>query len=254
MNERDFELHAEETHKKLVEVDTKLAALEATLAGVIKTEVQNTPDVQPVSGELTVNTEKAVEVTNLEVIHDAVKLLAEQTSKTIADTYTAPPEIITVKNIAEAKADTVKVNNIVEFSNGVIKALEPIIAQVAKIEPTVVVEQKELTLPTNPKNPIAVRLSDGKSWINQLVQGVAGGVAETDPLVGYQPCDIDEAGTPKYYGFAKNNGAWYIMREVTGAYRYTKGAPQFNGGGLYIDAWTNRANLTYDYIFEVFKK
>ena len=56
------------------------------------------------------------------------------------------------------------------------------------------------------------------------------------------------------YGFAKNNGSWYIMRESSGAYRYSKGAPQFNGGGLYSDAWTDRANLTYDYIFEVFKK
>lgn len=254
MNERDFELHAEETHKKLVDVDKKLQELDSVLSGVLKVQVENPTEVQTVEGKLEVNTEKAVEVTNLEVIHDAVKLLAEQTSKTIADTYKAPPDSVTVKNIAEAKADTVKVNNIVEFSNGVIKALEPIIAEIAKIEPTVVVEQKELTLPTNPKNPIAVRLSDGKSWINQLVQGVASGVAETDPLVGYQPCDIDEAGTPKYYGFAKNNGAWYIMRESSGAYRYTKGAPQFNGGGLYSDAWTDRANLTYDYIFEVFKK
>ncbi len=253
MNERDFELHDEETHKKLVEVDQKLQQLDSLLSGVLKVQVESAP-TQQVTGEITVNTEKEVTIANIEEVHKAVKLLTDETRKTITDTYKAPLETVTVKNIAEAKTDTVKVNNIVEFSNGVIKALEPIIAQVAKIEPTVVVEQKEFTLPTNPKNPIAVRLSDGKGWINQLIQGVASGVAETDPLVGYQPCDIDEAGTPKYYGFAKNNGSWYIMRESAGAYRYTKGAPQFNGGGLYIDAWNNKANLDYDYIFEVFKK
>ena len=252
MNKRDFELHAEETHKKLVEVDQKLQQLDSLLSGVLKVQVESAP-TQQVSGEITVNTEKEVTIANIEEVHKAVKLLADETRKTITETYKEPPDNITVKNIAEAKADTVKVNNIVEFSNGVIKALEPIIAQVAKIEPTVVVEQKEITLPTNPKNPIAVRLSDGKSWINQLIQGVASGVAETDPLVGYQPCDIDEAGTPKYYGFAKNNGSWYIMRESSGAYRYTKGAPQFNGGGLYSDAWADKANLSYGYIFEVFK-
>lgn len=254
MNEKDLELYHEEQRQKLIDLGDAIDALKGVLSTTLSVNVENPVEKVAVEGELTVNTEKAVEITNIAEFTKGVDALSKAVVEAIKESRVTPPDVITVKNIGDAKADTVKVNNIVEFSNGVIKALEPIIAEIAKIEPTVVVEQKELTLPTNPKNPIAVRLSDGKGWINQLIHGVASGVAETDPLVGYQPCDIDDVTSVKYYGFAKNNGSWYIMREIAGAYRYTKGAPQFNGGGLYIDAWTDRANLTYDYIFEVFKK
>lgn len=254
MNERDFELHAEETHKKLVEVDIKLQDLDKRLSGVLKMEMENLPAEVPVTGSVTVNTEKAVEVTNLKVIHDAVKLLADETRKAIADTYKAPPEAVTVKNIAEAKADTVKVNNMVEFSNGVIKALDPIIAQIANIEPVVKVEAQNIVWPSAAKDAIPVRLSDGKSFyqavsvavsqgfnsdgIISAIQGISGGAS--DILSGYTQARLDLAGEPMYVGY--ENISAYIIKRIN----FTTGlVDYYAGSGAVGTAWAGRAGYTY---------
>lgn len=63
----------------------------------------------------------------------------------------------------------------------------------------------------------------------------------------YKVCDVDDSGTPKYYGFADKGEYWYIMRDNgSGEYRYVRGY------GDYATAWTGRAGLTYDYYFNVF--
>lgn len=263
MNERDFELHAEETHKKLVEVDIKLQDLDKRLSGVLQMEMQNLPAEVPVKGSVTVNTEKAVEVTNLKVIHDAVKLLADETRKAIADTYTAPPEAVTVKNIAEARADTVKVNNMVEFSNGVIKALDPIIAQIANIEPVVKVEAQNIVWPRAAKDAIPVRLSDGKGFYNAMfsavsqgvntdgiidaIEGISGG-SSSSGISAYTLVQDEETATYEYYGYVKADGSWCIKRvTISTAYsQYVIGATD------YTTAWTNRASQTYDDYWDVF--
>ncbi len=71
--------------------------------------------------------------------------------------------------------------------------------------------------------------------------------AEAHPTDGYEVTEIDDVSSPSYYGFLKNNGAWYIMKEeASGAYRYTKGTTSFSTN------WTNRASLTYDYFNSIF--
>lgn len=69
-----------------------------------------------------------------------------------------------------------------------------------------------------------------------------------DPLSLYKISDIDDASNPKYYGFLKADGGWYILKEDTTnkTYRYAKGDSD------YSTAWTNRASQTYNYFDVVF--
>jgi|GEM_PF-2325269 len=64
----------------------------------------------------------------------------------------------------------------------------------------------------------------------------------------YKISDMDDAASPKYYGFIEKDGAWYITKEDTSAktYRYCKGASN------YSTAWTNRATQDYDYFDKIF--
>lgn len=246
--DKSLELYLEENREQAIELKKSIDSLVGIFSGKIDVGFVPTEKVK-IDGEVTVNTQDTVEVSNITDVVEGLKDLSTKLEQTIKDNAHKPVDTVTVANIKEAKTEEVTIKNwgdLKEFIEGISKAVEA-------NQPILNITKQEVVFPTDPRKPMAVRLSDGKGWINQLIQGVASGVAETDPLVGYQPCDIDEAGTPKYYGFAKNNGSWYIMRESSGAYRYTKGAPQFNGGGLYADAWADKANLSYGYIFEVFK-
>ena len=71
---------------------------------------------------------------------------------------------------------------------------------------------------------------------------------DSDPLAKYKIADVDDSSDPKYYGFTRADGAWYILKEDTTSspktYRYVKGASSYD--------FSNRASETYDYFHEVF--
>ena len=72
---------------------------------------------------------------------------------------------------------------------------------------------------------------------------------EEDSISMYRISDIDDASNPKYYGFLKADGGWYILREDStyNTYRYAK------GDSGYLIAWEYRTTLgTYDYFDVVF--
>ena len=67
----------------------------------------------------------------------------------------------------------------------------------------------------------------------------------------YKISEIDDAGVVKYYGFVERDGAWYILKEDTGAtsktYRYCSGLTD------YPTNWGNRAiSLVFGYYNEAF--
>lgn len=66
-------------------------------------------------------------------------------------------------------------------------------------------------------------------------------VSGSDPLEAYKISDLDEAAATKYYGFLKDDGAWYVLKLTSTAARYAKGASS------YATNWSNRASLTYNY-------
>lgn len=71
--------------------------------------------------------------------------------------------------------------------------------------------------------------------------------AEKSPTDGYAITNIDDAGSPIYYGFVKKTGAWYILnQDSNNVYLYTKGDSNFSTN------WGNRASLTYDYFNNIF--
>ena len=62
----------------------------------------------------------------------------------------------------------------------------------------------------------------------------------------YFPTDRDESSTTRYYSFVTDKGLFYIIKDDTtaGTTRYTYGKVN------YATYWTNRASLTYNYIYE----
>ncbi|PIR79954.1 MAG: hypothetical protein COU25_02580, partial [Candidatus Levybacteria bacterium CG10_big_fil_rev_8_21_14_0_10_35_13] len=59
-------------------------------------------------------------------------------------------------------------------------------------------------------------------------------------------------GTPAYYGFTRKDGAWFIMKEQSGAsrtYLYTRNSSDFDHA---TTGWPNRTGLTYSKFEDIF--
>lgn len=65
------------------------------------------------------------------------------------------------------------------------------------------------------------------------------------PMSSYAVSDGDTVNPIQYFGNVDKYGHWYILKNDTTAntYRYASGTTD------YINAWTNRATLVYDYFF-----
>ena len=128
----------------------------------------------------------------------------EMIGRAIQDNKVTPVTEVTVKNLSDAKQSEVSVKNL----SGLEQLVKLLTKAVIDSQPIVNVEKQDVTFPRTPREAIPVRLSDGKGFYNAIMQAVSGGGSETDPLVGYQPSDIDDASSTKYYGFVKASGAW----------------------------------------------
>jgi len=248
MDSKELELYQEEQRQNLLDLNKAITDLSEVVKNGLA-EASARPEVTKVEGEVQVNTEKAVEVSNLQDVVQSLQTLSIELTKAIESNSYKPEKSVEVTNIKDAVPEAIEVTNIGDIQAYFHEVAKAIIEN----KPIVNVAKQDIVFPTSAKDAIPVRLSDGKGFYTAMASAITTGHIETDPLVGYQPSDIDDNSTPKYYGFAKPGGRWYIMRESSGAYRYSRGAPNdAQGGGLYSDAWTNRANLTYGYIYEVF--
>lgn len=70
--------------------------------------------------------------------------------------------------------------------------------------------------------------------------------AEKKPTDGYEISQIDDTTATAYYGFIKKGGAWYILQDSGGSFRYSKGSSDFSTN------WAARVSLPYDYFNNVF--
>ena len=70
--------------------------------------------------------------------------------------------------------------------------------------------------------------------------------AEKQATDGYSISDIDDGSFPAYYSFVNNNGAWYIMQNISGTFRYAKGDSNYSA------SWDIRNKLHYDYYNKIF--
>lgn len=237
--------YAEENRQALLDLSQSVDSLTNIIKEQYKTPEIKLSDDLNVRGELTVNTEPEVEVENLDVVTDSLEDLSVAITTAIKDYSYKPYKEVTVKNIKDALPTEVKINNLTDMA----KYFTTLSETIKDHKPIVNVTKQDVVFPTSASKPVSVRLSDGKSFINQLVAAVGNSTGETDPLVGFQPSDIDDSGSPKYYGFVKANGSWYIMRESSGAYRYATGD---KNSTIYSTKWTDRGTLTYSYFYEVF--
>jgi hypothetical protein len=87
---------------------------------------------------------------------------------------------------------------------------------------------------------------DGSSNDGLQAQVETDGSLRVDLLSRYKISDIDESGSPAYYGFVDTDGYWYIMSVTTTAVRYDKGTSG------YAIAWAARNLGSYDYYYTVF--
>lgn len=65
--------------------------------------------------------------------------------------------------------------------------------------------------------------------------------------------DLDEGGTPQYYGRMDLDGYWVIISKNGGQMRFAgiKNNPDYEGNlAGYQEAWNDRATLTYGFIPE----
>ncbi len=251
MDEVDKELQFEENRQLLIDLNDNI--------GLLKTEIETTRKeyVAPkenvtVSGEVKVNTEKEVEVNNLELIKGWLEDLG--TSVSTALKVLKPVTEVTVKNIGGAKTESVKVLNIADLA----EQLNPIAEAIKNNKPVVKVTKQDVVFPTSPTKPVAVRLSNGKSFYEALTVAMAGGiptvngavpVVNTDgsPIGGstaeiFDIRNIEEDVTYKYFGFEERGGTnWRIMRKTlaTSVFLYATGTTD------YATNWTGKAGLSY---------
>lgn len=162
MNE-NIELYFEEQRQQFIEMHETLLAIGEYLK-------QHKEHVD-VSGEVTVNTEKAVEITNISQLIERVDALGDYIAQAIAENK---PELksVVVENIAEALAKDVSITNLKDVEKYFTSLEKTIKANKSVIN----VQKQEIQWPTDPKNPISVRLSDGKAFYNAIVQAISGGV------------------------------------------------------------------------------
>lgn len=249
MDSKEQELQFEENRQLFIDLKKSVDLLRQEVAESRKEYVAPKDEVS-VTGEVKVNTEKIVEVENLDKLDEWLARTSQDITKAIEDNKTPAVKSVTVDNIQDAITKDVSVKNWIEFA----KLIQPMVKAIEDKELKTIVNKQDFVFPTSPSKAIPVRLSDGKTFYNAIFQAISqasGGVE--DPLAGYQITDRDETTATHYYGYTRAKGQWYILKESSsGAYRYAKGSPLVNGGGLYTDAWNNRADLTYDYYYEVF--
>lgn len=78
-----------------------------------------------------------------------------------------------------------------------------------------------------------------------------------EALPDFMVQDTEEGDPVSYYGFVEKEGKWYIEQDTAvtdkiTTYRFATASnnPSYAFGN-YINAWTDRATLQYDYLFQI---
>ena len=84
----------------------------------------------------------------------------------------------------------------------------------------------------------------GTEWQPIKVR-VDGTISHEDPTTKYKFSDNTATGDPQYFGYVTKDQDWYIMKLTASGARFAKGS------GNYAANFSNAANLTYYYFFEL---
>jgi len=165
----NLELYQEEQRQALIDMNKGIAELSTKVQQQIDAyEVVKNVEV---TGRVEVNTEKEIAVSNLEDLQDSIESLEGTLSKAIKDNSYKPLESVTVKNIKDAVPTELKITNLSDIA----KYFNNLEQSIKNNQPIVNVAKQDIAFPTDPKKPIAVRLSDGKKFYEAITAAVGGG-------------------------------------------------------------------------------
>lgn len=198
MDKKELELYQEENRQQLINLNIGITEL----VGLVRQQIEtNEPLIKhlamergvsidakgvEVTGNLTVNTEKIVEVDNLIEVVDSLESLSSQVTDAIKDNSYAPLSEITVKNIKDAQAKTVEISNLTDLKS----YFDDIADKIKNNKPIVNVTKQDVVFPTSSNAPIAVRLSDGKNFYNAIAAAIGGGVPTIKTSGGYNAVPV----------------------------------------------------------------
>lgn len=164
MDQKELSLYLEEQREDLMSLNKGINNLSKLLERQIKNYQPPSKNIN-VRGAVKVNTQKAVEVTNLENLQVWLWDLGNRVSEAISDNKVEPVKEISVKNIQDAKQSEIKITNFKELS----KFFDQLNENIQNLpQPYVNVEKQDIVFPTTANKPISVRLSDGKSFYNAV--------------------------------------------------------------------------------------
>lgn len=165
----DLHLYHEEQRKKLIDLHESIQEL----SGLLKQQLdQYTPPPSEVGvkGEVEVtNPQSQVNVENLNEVVQSVSDLEKTLTKAIEDNSYQPLDEVTVKNISEAKSESIHVDNLSELKS----YFDSLTQSIHDNQP--IVEKQEVVFPKSPSEAIPVRLSDGQSFYKAVASLTGGG-------------------------------------------------------------------------------
>lgn len=262
--DKSLELYLEENRQQAIQLKQSIDSLITIFSGKIDVGFTPTEKVK-IAGEVKVNTQDTVKVSNIGDVVKGLEDLSTKLEQTIKDNAHKPVDTVTVANIDEAKTEEVTIKNwddLKDFINSIGKAIE-------SNQPIVNVTKQEVIFPTDPQKPMAVRLSDGKSFYKAVQAAFAGGMSTAGLATEAKQDDIITAiegigGATKYVTLideTTTTDVTYIGKAVpTGSAINTSSSvwqitkidessgtviTYADGDLLFNNIWDNRASLTY---------
>ena len=164
-----------------------------------------------------------------------LELATTQIVKAVIDSVKEPLSEISVKNIKEAQAKSVTISNFNELKNHITDLTKVILAN----QPEINIEKQTIDLPSSARNPIAVRLSDGKAFYNAIATLASGGLSKTAQS-NLEKLTFDNDNKLQVTGTGGGTASEVIIKDAGGE------QVTVTGGKLDVNASVSTAGLATD--------
>lgn len=163
---KNQDLYNEEQRQILLDTQKTIGELK----GLFEKQLENyvaPKDEVVVSGQVQVNTEKEIEVSNLKDVVLALNDLADTFTTTIQNNSYKPLDEVKIKNLPNS-FEIKNLNDLAKYFTTLTKAIED-------SKSIVNVTKQEVVFPTSPNKAIPVRLSDGRAFYNAITTAMSSG-------------------------------------------------------------------------------